>query len=208
MSHYQKFLLIMIKPVLLIIFTLFFFICNSQNYIEGIIISKTSNKPVGFANIVVKSKENIVAGANSDADGHFMLHIPINIDSLHFEISKIGYSTSDTILFFSESVYDKVKLFLGGINKDNLLFDSQTAIEDLKKGIVQIYHLGLPAFNSNELNRIANKYGFEYNFLTCEVSEILIESVREYNKVVIEYLYIINPKGWQNNLEKEIRTLE
>ncbi len=198
----------MIKVLLLTILAFGSFGCNAQNSIEGVVLSKTSNKPVGFVNIVLKFEGNFITGTNSDEQGNFILKIPININSLHIELSKVGYSTSDTTIFIKEADSREIKLFLGGVNSDSLLFDGQTAKADLLIGIVKIYHFGLPAVNSNEMNRIAKKYGFEYNFLTCEVNETLIESVKEYNEVVEKYLSKRNQKGWQEKLKKEIKAIE
>jgi len=196
------------KSFLLVILVCVLVSCNAQRSIRGVVLSATSKNPVGFANVVVKHGGEIVTGTNSDENGRFKLQIDNDFKNLNIHISKIGYASQDTTIAFGIKSGEEVILWLGGVDASKLLFDGETARKDLDQGIVQIYDFGIPAINSDKMNQIATRYGFKYEFLTCEINEVVTESVKRYNKVVEEYLSEINPKGWKDSLDKEIRHIK
>ncbi|QQS29158.1 MAG: carboxypeptidase-like regulatory domain-containing protein [Sphingobacteriales bacterium] len=196
------------KFISIILILLLNFNCKVQNVIEGVVCSKETGAPLGFVNVIAKSKTKVIGGANTNDKGQFKFELPTSHDSLIIEISKVGYAPFDTILKLKgRTLGKKIRLLLGGVNAAELIFDNTNAKEDIENGIIQIYHLGLPAYSSEEMNKIASQYGFQYNFLNCEINEAVIESVNRYNEVVEKYLSKINSQGWQDSLSKRIKNL-
>lgn len=193
----------------LIIIFLFFILncsCKVQNSIKGFIYSTETGKPMGFVNVVAKSRTIFLGGAVTNEKGEFNFRLPISHDSIVIEISKVGYASFDTILT-GKNLRKEISLWFGGVSIKELLFDGTNANDDIENGIIQIYHFGLPLYSSEEMNTIAAQYGFQYNFLNCEINEAVIESVNRYNEVVERYLSKINPLGWQDSLAKKIKDL-
>ncbi len=188
-----------------IVLLLIFISCQSQNKIGGVVYSKMNRNPVGFVNVVVKSGNTVISGTNANESGQFEINLKDTLDSIKVELFLIDYNSTDTILK-RQDFSKNIKLWLGGINEAGLLFDESIAKKDLENKIVKIYFLGLPAYSFKKMNKIAQEYGFQYEFLGCsEVSEEKLESVRRYNAVVMDHLSKTNSPNWKEDLMRKIK---
>jgi hypothetical protein len=182
--------------------------CKAQKLVEGTVISSITDNPVPYANVVVKNQGDLIIGTNTNNSGYFKLEIPSDLDSVILEFSLVGYTTSDTLLIFSNHSKLTGQFILGKTVKGQLIFNEQTAQEDIDNGIVQIYTYGYQPINIDKMNQVAKKYGFQYKVLTCDVDEIVIESVKRYNQFVSTYLFSKNENEWQDKLAKEIEAIK
>lgn len=66
-------------------------------------------------------------------------------------------------------------------------YNSLTAKQDIKNGQVQIIAIGLP-YMPQVRQRLAEQYGFEYNYIGCNATTELLNGSRYYNEVVEKYL--------------------
>lgn len=66
-------------------------------------------------------------------------------------------------------------------------YNSLTAKQDISNGQIQIIAIGLPNMPQVE-QQLAKKYGFEFNFIGCNVTTELLNGTEQYNHIVEEYL--------------------
>jgi hypothetical protein len=60
---------------------------------------------------------------------------------------------------------------------------------------------------SKEMDRISAKYGFTYKYIQYISQGHFDEAVKEYNKVIENYLIIRNGKDWENRFRKDLDSI-
>ena len=66
-------------------------------------------------------------------------------------------------------------------------YNSFKAKQDIENGQIQIISIGLPYMPEIE-QKVANKYGFQYKYLGCNVTTELVNGTKYYNNVIESHL--------------------
>lgn len=94
---------------------------------------------------------------------------------------KLIYGLLTISLLFG--VYFGLRLTFGFFTPYNTL----TARQDIKKGKVQIIAVGLPYMPQIE-QRVADKYGFSFNYVGCNATTELLNGTKYYNNFIESHL--------------------
>ncbi len=66
-------------------------------------------------------------------------------------------------------------------------YNSFTAKQDIKKNKIQIIAIGLP-YNAQVEQKLASKYGFQYNYIGCNATTELVNGTKYYNNEIEKHL--------------------
>ena len=134
--------------------------------------------------------DTLISGSESNDSGYFEVNVPNKLEGLSLRISAFGYGKMTYPI--SELVMDSINLFyLGNVyTEDDLLFSAKDAERDIKKGLIRFYVYGYPVIPPNIMRKIIKKNGYSYKltYLSCNIDQNIIESVRQYNDYVQSYL--------------------
>ncbi len=90
------------KTLPLLIGFFLFFQMNAQDTIKGKIFDE-KNKPIPFANVIIKYEGNIIAGGSTNFEGEFIIISPKNKTSKSvgntLEVSYVGYAVYRSEIF-------------------------------------------------------------------------------------------------------------
>lgn len=181
-------------------------ILEAQPILKGTVLSH-SNESVPFASIRIMEKDSLLLGTTADKNGNFKLVLPNELDSISLVLNAFGYD--ETRLFILKSSLDSIKLFyIGTKYKDEeLVFSAKDAEYDIKKGLIRFYSYGIPVVPPDVMEKIIIKNGYSYKitYLSCNINQNIIESVKQYNDYVYTYLKEIYGKNWNKNIKKDIK---
>lgn len=181
-------------------------ILEAQPILKGTVLSY-SNESIPFANVRIMENGTLLLGTTADKNGNFELTLPDGLDSINLDITAFGYDR--TTLSIPKSSLDNMKLFyIGTKYKDEeLVFSAKDAECDIKKGLIRFYSYGIPVVPPDVMEKIIIKNGYFYKvtYLSCNINQNIIESVKQYNDYVYSYLKEIYGKNWNKNIKKDIK---
>lgn len=180
-------------------------IINAQT-IKGTILTHFDD-PVPFANVRIMENDTVLlAGTTADENGDFELLVPDKLDSINLVLTGFGYKR--TTLSVLKSSLDSMKLFYIGekFKTEDLAFSAKDAERDIKKGLIRFYVYGYPVIPPNIMRKIIKKNGYSYKltYLSCNIDQNIIESVRQYNAYVRSYLEEKYGKDWGKGIESDM----
>ena len=181
-------------------------ILKAQSLLKGTVLSH-SNETVPFANIRIMENGTLLLGTTADKNGNFELIVPDRLDSINLDLTAFRYDR--TTLSVLKSSLDSMKLFyIGTKYKDEeLIFSAKDAESDIKKGMIRFYSYGIPVIPPDVMEKIIKKNGYSYKitYLSCNINQNIIESVKQYNDYVYSYLKEIYGENWNKNIKKDIK---
>lgn len=83
-------------------------------------------------------------------------------------------------------------------------FNSWTAKQDMKRGIIRIVEIGELPLNFQQKQELAKSYGFRYYLYGCVVTEAELSGIKRYNKIMFDYLEHKHGKGWQKTFQAQL----
>lgn len=83
-------------------------------------------------------------------------------------------------------------------------FNTWTAKQDMKRGIIRIVEIGELPLNFQQKQELAKSYGFRYYLYGCNVTEAMLNGVKRYNKIMFDYLEHKHGKGWQKTFQAQL----
>lgn len=83
-------------------------------------------------------------------------------------------------------------------------FNSWTAKQDMKRGIIRIVEIGELPLNFQQKQELAKSYGFRYYLYGCVVTEAELSGIKRYNKIMFDYLEHKYGKGWQKTFQAQL----
>jgi len=90
-----------------------------------------------------------------------------------------------------------------------LRFNSIYAKIDIRLNNIQIVKIDNPILHRKELNRLTEKYGFKYTFISDSenLSDLQKDGILNYNSVIEKYLGLRNEENWKSKIESEIDSI-
>ena len=188
---------------------LFIFIAafsDAQTILKGYVLSSFLKEPLPFATVRIMRNDTLISGSEPNDSGYFEVNVPNKLEGLSLRISEFGYGKMTYPI--SELVMDSINLFyLGNVyTEDDLLFSAKDAERDIKKGLIRFYVYGYPVIPPNIMRKIIKKNGYSYKltYLSCNIDQNIIESVRQYNAYVRSYLEEKYGKDWGKGIESDM----
>ena len=105
-------------------------------------------------------------------------------------------------LLFLGGLYFGLRLFFGFFTT----YNSLTARQDINKGKVQIIAVGLPYMPQIE-QKIADKYGFTFNYVGCKATTELLNGTKYYNDIVEKHLENKYGNNFWENFKSQVDSL-
>ena len=103
-----------IKLLFIVIFTFGLYSLKAQTSIEGVLTDSSTNEPIAYANIYLKTVSSI--GVASNELGEFSLNIPSNLENDTICLSAIGYNTKFVpVSNLIGRIYDKTFTLISSI---------------------------------------------------------------------------------------------
>jgi len=90
-----------------------------------------------------------------------------------------------------------------------LRFNSIYAKIDIRLNNIQIVKIDNPILHRKELNRLTEKYGFKYTFISDSenLSDLQKDGILNYNSVIEKYLGLRNEENWKSKIESKIDSI-
>ena len=169
--------------------------CDSCAVIKGKVIDYKSKESVMGADLYLQNMRDTIV---SDIEGYFIFN---NLLPGKYILNcKYAYFPSyiDTVILSSnESKTITIELL------DEEEFRSKQAFIDIQNNDLKIYLDGWPIFKAPlyEINKIANKYGFQYEFDgSCDPNSFHWD---KYNSIIMDHLDRTHGEAWREKIEIE-----
>jgi hypothetical protein len=115
---------------------------------------------------------------------------------------KRKFTYSFLTLFILVGLYFGLRLFFGFFTP----YNSLTARQDIKKGKIQIIAVGLPYMPQIE-QKVADKYGFNFNYVGCNATTELLNGTEYYNNIVENHLENKYGKNFWKKFQSQVDSL-
>jgi len=186
-----------IRKIFITLTFLIFVICDrafGQKTFElrGKLTDCSDSKPLILGNMFLKQGDSIVQIVSVDDDGQFNFK-KLSPGNYQLESYYFYYPIKRQDIAISSDTIVAICISEG--NSDKLLTKYKL------RNSYTIYYYGMPAYSDEDLNKIGEKYGVQWQNLGC-VSD---DRFDKYNKVIEKILAHRNGKDWENKFWNEVK---
>jgi hypothetical protein len=169
------------------------------------LISTYDHKELAFSPLEIHQDGNLIKSTYTDVEGNCRFSLS-NSGVIIITADGINFKPKDTLILLNNKI-NQFTLMLDSTNEEpdySKIYNEEIAFQDLRKGEVKVLFVGLLFVDEiNKINQCCKKFGFKYTFTHDVITGTLKESVKNYNRIIFQYLELRNGPGWKDKLNAE-----